>query len=126
MNSRTVPLVALYVSIPDRHNPEVQLAELREYAGAHNWAVGGEYSDPIGQGSRPALDRLLSALHKGQFDAVLVWRNSDGRPGLVLNPPRAPVASRDTPLSDGKAVPCSRGSVTIQSDVPHIRFSLNT
>jgi DNA invertase Pin-like site-specific DNA recombinase len=71
--------VVLYARVSTFHNqnPEMQLAELREYAVRRGWAVIGEYVD-IGisgsRESRPELNRMLTAAHSRACDAVLVWK----------------------------------------------------
>jgi DNA invertase Pin-like site-specific DNA recombinase len=58
-------------------NPEMQLAELRDYSKHRGWEVAGEYVDRGISGAcehRPELDRLLSDAHQRRFDAVLVWK----------------------------------------------------
>jgi putative DNA-invertase from lambdoid prophage Rac len=70
--------VAIYarVSTSDQH-AENQLAELRRYVQAREWAPYREYVDEGVSGakeSRPALDRLLQDARRRRFDAVLVWR----------------------------------------------------
>jgi len=75
-----VPMrVALYarVSTLNGQNPEVQLAELREYAGQRGWEVAGEYIDEGVSGSkvsRPALNRLMADAHRRRFAVLLVWK----------------------------------------------------
>jgi DNA invertase Pin-like site-specific DNA recombinase len=72
--------VALYarVSTSNGHqDPEMQLAELREYAGRRGWEIVGEYTDQGVSGSkesRPELNRLMTDAHRRHFDAVLVWK----------------------------------------------------
>jgi DNA invertase Pin-like site-specific DNA recombinase len=72
--------VALYarVSTSNGHqDPEMQLAELREYAGRRGWEIVGEYTDQGVSGSkesRPELNRLMIDAHLRRFDAVLVWK----------------------------------------------------
>jgi len=73
--------VALYarVSTSNGHqDPEMQLAELREYAARRGWKVIGEYTDQGGvsgsKESRPELNRLMTDAHRRRFDAVLVWK----------------------------------------------------
>ena len=73
-------LVALYarVSTSNGHqDPEMQLAELREYAARRGWRIITEYVDAGVSGSkesRPALNRLMTDAHQRKFDAVLVWK----------------------------------------------------
>ena len=72
--------VALYarVSTSNGHqDPEMQLAELREYADRRCWEIVGEYTDQGVSGSkesRPELNRLMSDAYLRRFDAVLVWK----------------------------------------------------
>lgn len=71
--------IALYarVSTLNNQNPELQLAELREYAARRDWIVVEEYVDRGVSGSkdsRPALNRLMAHAHRRNFDAVLVWK----------------------------------------------------
>jgi DNA invertase Pin-like site-specific DNA recombinase len=72
--------VALYarVSTLNHHqDPEMQLAELREYATRRGWSVVTEYVDRGVSGSkdsRPELNRLMADAHQRRFDAVLVWK----------------------------------------------------
>ena len=78
-DTRPASRAALYarVSTLSGQNPEVQLAELREYASRRGWAIAGEYVDRGISGakeSRPALNRLMGDAHRRKFDAVLVWK----------------------------------------------------
>ncbi len=71
--------VALYarVSTLNGQHPEMQLAELREYASRRGWEIAGEYLDEGVSGakeSRPELNRLMDDSHRRQFDIVLVWK----------------------------------------------------
>ena len=71
--------VALYarVSTCNGQSPEMQVAELREYASGRGWEVFSEYVDLGISGakeSRPALNRLMSDAHKRCFDVVLCWK----------------------------------------------------
>ena len=71
--------VALYarVSTLNGQHPEMQLAELREYASRRGWEIAGEYVDEGVSGSkesRPELNRLMADAHGRQFDIVLVWK----------------------------------------------------
>jgi DNA invertase Pin-like site-specific DNA recombinase len=75
----TISRVALYarVSTAYSQDPEMQLAELREYAGRRGWQIVEEFTDQGVSGSkesRPALNRLMSDACRRRFDAVLVWK----------------------------------------------------
>lgn len=75
----TINRVALYarVSTLNGQNPEMQLAELREYAARRGWMVAGEYVDLGVSGSkesRPELNRMIQDAHRRRFDAVLCWK----------------------------------------------------
>src|SRR5215469_735856 len=76
---RRISRVALYarVSTLNNQDPEMQLAELREYADRRGWQVYEEYTDQGVSGSkesRPALNRLMSDACRRKFDAILVWK----------------------------------------------------
>jgi DNA invertase Pin-like site-specific DNA recombinase len=78
-STRPITRVALYarVSTLNNQDPEMQLAELREYAGRRGWQIAEEFTDQGVSGckeSRPALNRLMSAACRRRFDAVLVWK----------------------------------------------------
>jgi DNA invertase Pin-like site-specific DNA recombinase len=65
------------VSTHAGQNPEMQLAELRQYCERRGWEVTGEYVDVGVSGAkerRPELDRLQSACRRRQVDAVVVYR----------------------------------------------------
>ena len=71
--------VAIYARVSTLHsqNPEMQLAELREYATRRGWEVTAEYLDLGVSGSResrPELNRMLAAAHARAFDAVVCWK----------------------------------------------------
>jgi DNA invertase Pin-like site-specific DNA recombinase len=75
----TIARVALYarVSTCNGQDPEMQLSELREYAGRRGWEIAGEYTDHGVSGSkdsRPELDRLMADAHRRKCDVVLVWK----------------------------------------------------
>ena len=70
---------ALYarVSTLNGQHPEMQLAELREYASRRGWEIADEYVDEGVSGSkesRPELNRLMADARQRQFDIVLVWK----------------------------------------------------
>ena len=70
--------IAIYcrVSTTDQ-NCELQLRELRDYAGRQEWQVFQEYVDHGVSGAkavRPALGRLMADARLKRFDAVLVWK----------------------------------------------------
>jgi DNA invertase Pin-like site-specific DNA recombinase len=76
---RPIARVALYarVSTVNGQHPEMQLSELREYAGRRGWEIVEEFTDQGVSGcreSRPALNRLMSDACRRRFDAVLVWK----------------------------------------------------
>jgi DNA invertase Pin-like site-specific DNA recombinase len=78
-STRPITQVALYarVSTLNNQDPEMQLAELREYAGRRGWQIVEEFTDQGVSGckeSRPALNRLMSDACRRRFDAVLVWK----------------------------------------------------
>lgn len=70
---------ALYarVSSAAGQKPEMQLAEMREYASRRGWKVFEEYVD-IGicgaMQSRPELNRLMSDAYRRHFDILLCWK----------------------------------------------------
>jgi len=77
--TRPITRAALYarVSTLSGQNPEMQLAELREFAARRGWTIANEYVDRGISGakeSRPALNRLMRDAHRRRFDAVLVWK----------------------------------------------------
>jgi DNA invertase Pin-like site-specific DNA recombinase len=55
--------------------PETQLLDLRRLAEQRGFEVVKEYVDKISgaKAKRPALDELLAAAHRREFDVVLVW-----------------------------------------------------
>jgi Resolvase, N terminal domain len=75
----TIKRIALYarVSTLNGQNPEMQLAELRDYASRRGWTVSGEYTDLGVSGakdSRPQLNRMLEDAHARKFDGIAVWK----------------------------------------------------
>jgi DNA invertase Pin-like site-specific DNA recombinase len=70
---------ALYarVSTHAGQNPDMQLAELREYCARRGWEVVGEYVDAGISGARerrPELDQMLVICRRRQVEAVVVYR----------------------------------------------------
>lgn len=71
--------IAIYarVSTMNGQNPELQLAEIREYAARRGWEIAGEYVDLGVSGSkesRPQLNRMLQDAHRRRFDAIVCWK----------------------------------------------------
>ena len=71
--------VALYARVSTHvgQNPEMQIAELRDYCARRGWEIAGEYVDAGVSGAkerRPQLDRLLIDCRKRGVDAVVVYR----------------------------------------------------
>ena len=89
---------ALYarVSTTDQ-NCEVQLRELRDYVARRGWEPATEYVDAGVSGAkatRPALDRLITAAARREFDCVLVWKlDRFGRSVLHLSQQLAALTS---------------------------------
>jgi DNA invertase Pin-like site-specific DNA recombinase len=78
-STRPITQVALYarVSTLNNQDPEMQLSELREYAGRRGWQIVEEFIDQGVSGckeSRPSLNRLMSDACRRKFDAILVWK----------------------------------------------------
>ena len=70
---------ALYARVSSHagQNPEMQIAELRDYCQRRRWEIAGEYVDVGVSGAkerRPQLDRLLVDCRKRGVDAVVVYR----------------------------------------------------
>jgi DNA invertase Pin-like site-specific DNA recombinase len=70
---------ALYARVSTHvgQNPEVQLAELRQYCQRRGWEITGEFVDIGISGAkerRPELDRLLAECKNRRVDAVVVYR----------------------------------------------------
>lgn len=78
--SETVCRIALYArvsTVNGNQDPEMQLAELREYAARRRLTIYDEYVDHGVSGSkesRPALNRMMVDARRREFDAVLVWK----------------------------------------------------
>ena len=64
------------VSTTDQ-NCDLQLTELRDYAGRHGWQIAGEYVDTGWSGtkaSRPEFDRLMADAAARRVNVVLCWK----------------------------------------------------
>ena len=75
----SITRVALYArtSTIDRQDPEMQLRELREYAGIREWEITGIYEDRGYTGTnsnRPMLMQVLRDAKQRRFDIILVWK----------------------------------------------------
>src|SRR3984957_7788814 len=91
--------VGLYarVSTLNGQNPEMQLAELREYCSRRGWEIFREYVDHGVSGlkeSRPELNRLLADARRRHVDIVLCWKVD--RFGRSLKYLVSPVADFDS------------------------------
>ena len=71
--------VAIYVRVStDGQSVNAQLADLREVAERRGWEIVNEYTDKgisgsKGRDKRPALDALLKAATRREFDMVAAW-----------------------------------------------------
>ena len=68
---------ALYVRVSTLdQNLDNQLDDLRKYVAQRVWGKATEYADKASgaKDSRPALDALLKAARRREFDVVVVWR----------------------------------------------------
>jgi len=89
---------ALYARVSTQdQNCEVQLRELREHIARRQWEPAGEFIDAGISGAkanRPALDRLMTAAARRDFDCVLVWKlDRFGRSVLHLSQQLAALTS---------------------------------
>ncbi len=84
------------VSTTDQ-NCEMQIRELREYVARRGWEAPAEFIDSGFSGakaSRPALDKLMSAAARREFDCVLVYKiDRFGRSVLHLSQQLAALTS---------------------------------
>jgi len=79
VSTNPITRIALYarVSTLNNQDPEMQLAELRDYAERRGWQIVEEFTDQGMSGckeSRPALNRMMSEACRRRFDAMLVWK----------------------------------------------------
>jgi DNA invertase Pin-like site-specific DNA recombinase len=75
----TFTKVVLYTRVSTLKNQdcEVQARELREYCARRGWEIVAEFSDSGWSGardSRPALDKMLRAARRREFDILLIWK----------------------------------------------------
>ena len=56
-------------------NPQTQALDLRRLAEQRGFEIVHEYTDRISgaKAKRPALDEMLAAAHRREFDVLLVW-----------------------------------------------------
>jgi putative DNA-invertase from lambdoid prophage Rac len=121
------------VSTSDQ-NCELQLAELRQFVARHGWEVAGEYIDTLSgsKASRPALDRLMTAAQRREFDAVLVWKlDRFGRSVLHLSQQLAALASYNVRfvavtqgLDTDQSNPCAKLMLTLLAGVAEFEREL--
>lgn len=69
-------LYARVSTVNHGQDPELQLADLRQYAAHRGFQVIAEYVDHASgsRESRPELNRLMVAARRRQIDAILVWK----------------------------------------------------
>lgn len=75
--ARTKCAIYARVSTINGQSPEMQLAEMREYASRRGWDVFSEYVDRGVSGatqSRPELNRLMADACRRRFDLLLCWK----------------------------------------------------
>ena len=71
--------VAIYARVStDGQSVNAQLAELREVAARRGWDIAQEFTDKgisgaKGRDQRPALDAMLKAATRGEFNIVAAW-----------------------------------------------------
>jgi len=76
MNTLRVAIYARVSTNEGKQDPETQLRQLRQYAGARGFTIIGEFIDyATGRNEqRPQYQQLLDIVRKRQTDIVLVWR----------------------------------------------------
>jgi DNA invertase Pin-like site-specific DNA recombinase len=75
--STRVACYARISTLNHQQDPELQLAEIRDFCHRRGWEITGEYVDRGISGSRerrPELDRMLAHCRKRRVDAVVVYR----------------------------------------------------
>jgi len=77
---RSATRVAIYARVSTgEQSPELQLRELRDYAGGRGFAVHREYVDQASGDVRrrqraPEFEALMADARRRRFDCVLVWK----------------------------------------------------
>ena len=119
-------------------NCEVQLRELREYVARRGWAPAIEFVDAGVSGAKAsprALDRLMGAAARREFDCVMVWKiDRFGRSVLHLSQQLAALTSYgvrfmsvsqaiDTDASNPSSRLCSRSSRALRSSSARLSAS---
>jgi DNA invertase Pin-like site-specific DNA recombinase len=69
-----------------RQDPEVQLRQLRKFAGTQDWTITAEYIDRESgaKADRPEFKRMLQGASKREFDVLLFWSlDRFSREGIV-------------------------------------------
>jgi DNA invertase Pin-like site-specific DNA recombinase len=77
MKSEKVGIYARVSTSDKGQDVELQLSDLRAYAGARGWEIFKEYLDVGESGSnehRPSFNQLMDDVRKRRVDIVLVWR----------------------------------------------------
>ena len=69
---------AIYARVSTRDQDyDMQVAKLRKIAEAHSWDIVAEYKEKVsggkGREQREELDKLLTAVHEGDVNRILVW-----------------------------------------------------
>lgn len=69
---------AIYARVSTRDQDyEMQVEKLRKIADAQSWEIVGEYKEKVsggkGREQRKELDKLLTAVHEGDVNRILVW-----------------------------------------------------
>jgi putative DNA-invertase from lambdoid prophage Rac len=70
---------ALYARVSTSNggqNPEMQLAELREFASKRGWTIAGEFVDTCSgsKDRRPQLDTMMQLAKQRKVDVIVVWK----------------------------------------------------
>jgi len=68
---------AIYARVSTRdQSPEMQVQDLRRFAGARGWEIIGEYVDQASGAttSRPEFDRMMEAIRRREADVLLCWK----------------------------------------------------